>query len=276
VRVHTGAKAAQTAQAINAKAFTTGNDIVFGPGQYSPGTSGGKRLLAHELTHTIQQGNLSTAAPKRLSTLRRQPEEERPPVIPQGKRLPRFFIQASPRNMIQRATNADGVDTGPTDNSKTFCKKGTFLGSYTVGQNTASAATGESVIKFKGLNTGKEDNKTCSCDCGFLRQYIKGYWIWGKGGTKNYDVTSCGKNLTMNESTWTEEYMSCDPQADKCKQEYTDTPGWTSGLSDGNYIELYYKFKFQLWDHCQGKAKATAFKTLLIKGETAPRTVKWS
>jgi murein DD-endopeptidase MepM/ murein hydrolase activator NlpD len=55
VRVHTESKAAQTAQAINAKAFTTGKDIVFGSGQYSPGTSSGKRLLAHELTHTIQQ-----------------------------------------------------------------------------------------------------------------------------------------------------------------------------------------------------------------------------
>lgn len=55
VRVHTDSMAAQTAQAINAKAFTTGKDIVFGPGQYSPETSPGKRLLAHELTHTLQQ-----------------------------------------------------------------------------------------------------------------------------------------------------------------------------------------------------------------------------
>lgn len=57
VRVHTDSRAAQTAQAINAKAFTTGKDIAFNSSQYSPGTSSGKRLLAHELTHVMQQGH---------------------------------------------------------------------------------------------------------------------------------------------------------------------------------------------------------------------------
>jgi len=55
VRVHTGSQAAETAKSINAKAFTSGKDVVFGIGQYSPGTSSGKRLLAHELTHVVQQ-----------------------------------------------------------------------------------------------------------------------------------------------------------------------------------------------------------------------------
>ena len=56
VRVHTDTKAAESARAVNAKAFTMGRNIVFGAGQYAPGTSAGKRLLAHELTHVIQQG----------------------------------------------------------------------------------------------------------------------------------------------------------------------------------------------------------------------------
>ncbi|NIM03669.1 DUF4157 domain-containing protein, partial [bacterium] len=55
VRVHTDPHAAKTAQAINARAFTTGKDIVFNSGQYSTGTSSGKRLLAHELTHVVQR-----------------------------------------------------------------------------------------------------------------------------------------------------------------------------------------------------------------------------
>ena len=55
VRVHTNSQAANTAQAINSKAFTVGRDVVFGVGQYSPETAIGKRLLAHELTHVIQQ-----------------------------------------------------------------------------------------------------------------------------------------------------------------------------------------------------------------------------
>jgi hypothetical protein len=55
VRVHTGFKAAEAADSVNAKAFTQGKDVVFGAGQYSPVTSAGRRLIAHELTHVVQQ-----------------------------------------------------------------------------------------------------------------------------------------------------------------------------------------------------------------------------
>ncbi len=55
VRVHTDARAADVARAVNARAFTTGRDVVFGAGEYSPGTIIGNHLLAHELTHVIQQ-----------------------------------------------------------------------------------------------------------------------------------------------------------------------------------------------------------------------------
>ena len=57
VRVHTDAKAADSARAVNALAYTVGRDIVFGAGQYAPSSKEGQRLLAHELTHTIQQQN---------------------------------------------------------------------------------------------------------------------------------------------------------------------------------------------------------------------------
>lgn len=55
VRVHTDATAAETAKSINARAFTVGRDVAFGAGEYAPETSEGKRLLAHELTHVVQQ-----------------------------------------------------------------------------------------------------------------------------------------------------------------------------------------------------------------------------
>ncbi len=55
VRVHTDSRAAELAKAVNARAFTVGQDVAFGAGQYSPTTTEGKKLLAHELTHTIQQ-----------------------------------------------------------------------------------------------------------------------------------------------------------------------------------------------------------------------------
>lgn len=55
VRIHTDARAVESAQALNALAYTLGRDIVFGAGQYAPGTTEGRRLLAHELTHVVQQ-----------------------------------------------------------------------------------------------------------------------------------------------------------------------------------------------------------------------------
>ena len=55
VKINTGADAARSADSINALAYTTGNNIVFNTGQYSPHTASGQRLLAHELTHVVQQ-----------------------------------------------------------------------------------------------------------------------------------------------------------------------------------------------------------------------------
>jgi hypothetical protein len=55
VRVHTGGRAADSAKAVQAHAYTVGNDVVFGSGQYAPETDSGKRMLAHELTHVVQQ-----------------------------------------------------------------------------------------------------------------------------------------------------------------------------------------------------------------------------
>ncbi|UVI27392.1 eCIS core domain-containing protein [Paenibacillus spongiae] len=55
VRVHTDAQAADTARSLRAKAFTFGHDISFAAGEYQPGTPYGDRLIAHELTHVVQQ-----------------------------------------------------------------------------------------------------------------------------------------------------------------------------------------------------------------------------
>jgi hypothetical protein len=55
VRIHTSGRAANSARAFNAVAYTTGTNVVFGPGHYAPGTAGGRQLLAHELVHVVQQ-----------------------------------------------------------------------------------------------------------------------------------------------------------------------------------------------------------------------------
>ena len=69
VRVHTDEKAAESAGAVRAKAYTVGNNVVFGPGEFAPGTHQGQRLLGHELTHVVQQGRL----PVNVAQVQRQP-----------------------------------------------------------------------------------------------------------------------------------------------------------------------------------------------------------
>ena len=59
VRVHSDAKAAESARAVNALAYTVGRDVVFGTGQFSPASTAGRKLIAHELTHVVQQQGAS-------------------------------------------------------------------------------------------------------------------------------------------------------------------------------------------------------------------------
>jgi proteasome lid subunit RPN8/RPN11 len=57
VRVHSGATAEQSARDVSAHAYTVGHNVVFGAGQFVPGSHEGRRLLVHELTHVVQQSN---------------------------------------------------------------------------------------------------------------------------------------------------------------------------------------------------------------------------
>lgn len=69
VRVHTDTHAAESARALNAQAFTVYRDVVFGAGKYAPETIQGKRLIAHELTHVVQQTSTGSS---RSGTIQRR------------------------------------------------------------------------------------------------------------------------------------------------------------------------------------------------------------
>src|SRR5262249_16949312 len=60
-RVHTGAAAEQSEWGLNARAYTVGHNIVFGTGQFALGTREGQQLIAHELTHVVQQSTSQQA-----------------------------------------------------------------------------------------------------------------------------------------------------------------------------------------------------------------------
>jgi len=63
VRIHTDGRAIESARRTNARAYTLSRDIVFAAGEYDPATRSGKRLLAHELAHVIQQERVGTTSP---------------------------------------------------------------------------------------------------------------------------------------------------------------------------------------------------------------------
>lgn len=91
VRVHAGGRAAELAQSVSARAYTVGSDVVFGAGEWSPGTTAGRTLLAHELAHVAQQADGAPSMIRRALVL----EEETPPpaddfenIAPTGDAIP--------------------------------------------------------------------------------------------------------------------------------------------------------------------------------------------
>ena len=102
VRVHLDARAAASARSVNALAYTVGSDIVFRDGAFAPDDSSGRRLLAHELTHVVQQSATGIAQGQ---PLQRQPDdpstkeapptkESPPPKTPPAKAPPRKTLKS--------------------------------------------------------------------------------------------------------------------------------------------------------------------------------------
>lgn len=90
VRIHNGAQAAVTARSLGARAYTLGNHVVFGQGEYRPDNEPGRRLLAHELTHVLQN----------TGTLRRNIQGQKP-TNPLAMRTPWDQLPAAVRRVFQ-------------------------------------------------------------------------------------------------------------------------------------------------------------------------------
>lgn len=116
VRVHADARAADSAGAVNALAYTVGQDIVFGPGRYAPQTSEGRRLLAHELTHVVQQHasrQTTSAMPGQAAmqsrrALMREPVPAQPPSLGQREETPLETHQKYLKNVLLPAVTKIG------------------------------------------------------------------------------------------------------------------------------------------------------------------------
>jgi len=163
VRVHTDAKAAESAQTVNALAYTVGRDLVFGAGQYAVGTMAGKRLLAHELAHAIQQAGAVTHEKLALGSTDNHDERQadqaasviadtqhtRPPVTQRRMVLAR----------IQRQPDAEGSEPVKAEAPEASKSEPAFPVS---GISTCFCDEGDTYTKGKGVacDTGKCPDET--------------------------------------------------------------------------------------------------------------------
>lgn len=108
VRVHTDAKAAESARAVNALAYTVGQNVVFGAGRYAPDTRAGRRLLAHELTHVLQQGTVNRPSSIVIGTGQLLLQRQRTGV--RGRRARRRAVRDRVESLIKRFHAASDLD----------------------------------------------------------------------------------------------------------------------------------------------------------------------
>ncbi len=105
VHVHTDSTAVQLSSQVNAQAFTHGSNIYFNSGKYNPATESGKHLLAHELTHTIQQGKSKSVQPFLSTSVQRNAEEKEIQTKQEDKE--EEIQRAEEETEVQRAAEQD-------------------------------------------------------------------------------------------------------------------------------------------------------------------------
>ncbi len=149
VRVHTDAKAAESAGAVNALAYTVGQTIVFGQSRYAPSTHAGRELLAHELTHVVQGAGAGrmTASPG-FGLLMRQPapsEKTTPQADPDPCTAPDNQLPTYDKaEEKQRQTILQDMLRGVTaDEKKAWCKRlRRAMAAFSAGQLLTMKAAG--------------------------------------------------------------------------------------------------------------------------------------
>jgi hypothetical protein len=205
VRIHTDPEADMLNQQLKAKAFTTGRDIFFRGGEYSPGSDSGRKLVAHELTHVIQQTGISRLQrqtviqrnlfewlKKKFGRRRRRPAA--PPLPPRGARgpVPRILPPLPPRGARgpvprvapQQPTKVIPVLT-PQDNFAGRSRSRFGIGEeVNLGFITANPA-GRTAASFGGLNWSVEGTNATVANAG------------GNNGLGTLKVGSKGELITL-------------------------------------------------------------------------------
>lgn len=167
VRIHNDARADASAKAVSARAYTVGNDIVFGAGEFRPETSDGRALLAHELTHTIQQegAGRGTLAPASIGDADAPAEHEADTVA-------RMIADPSAELNVSPATDTGGMRL----------------------RRWASCGTPETCPT---RNPGEHERAARTpMEAGTLEDPVRGFIIWG------FDISSSSTRSLTGNATW--------------------------------------------------------------------------
>lgn len=222
VRVHTNARAAESARAVNALAYTVGRDVVFQEGIYEPETGEGRRLLAHELTHVVQQGGATLSRQSLvISSSDSSTESEADEVAEQvGEGKPSRVLVGSLETALSRKMAIDDASK-PIPNPggkgvvktnaetvegylKTLCSGGGVTVDKASGEVGISGAFCTKKTYLWGLITGaspaekSSEPAGCTCICDMVNS--KNMWhiqvddaSWPHTSFDDYDAANCKK-----------------------------------------------------------------------------------
>jgi hypothetical protein len=247
VRVHTDPKAAESARAVNALAYTVGKDIAFEEGQYTPGNISGEKLLAHELTHVIQQKNAYKS-----------------PIVQSWTADSNKFIsgiQFVPQKIQRQVINEN--ESHLKGKACTEPKK--ILKEHSGIQWTQGLVFDMFTIEINWTNKGP----FCNCGCGEYRQYVNGHVkVNGKNAEKKLfnearldeekpheDADKDGKPFGHRDfkGESDDEFFSNNlKEADRqnaCSYRGKDMPGIPIYI--GDYLDMHLTFTGMVYDRCK-------------------------
>jgi outer membrane protein OmpA-like peptidoglycan-associated protein len=193
VKIHTNSIAAESARKVNAHAYTVGNSVVFARGQYTPDTTAGRKLLAHELTHTIQQapaGRSALQSKLNIGAINTPEETEAEHVAEQvanGAVNPVTQISAVP---VLRRQPADSSTTGTSEADFTSEQKrggqprAAFVDAGKRGEDNVRIAITRYLCNCDLRNvTEKHANAQLQPDTGFTLEFCRGRVVATLDGT---------------------------------------------------------------------------------------------
>jgi hypothetical protein len=181
VKIHNNNEAARSAESVNALAYTNRNNIVFGSGQFKPETNEGKKLLAHELTHVIQQTVEQNAEPHLMR--QQKPEDEFNSCSKNQQALIEPVINDA-RKAVDKATSAAAISWGKSDKIDPHVKQ-LFLDHFhtvsrgdirdILGKYVSLGISFEKGIKVKCESTCDKDKNSATCGYAYNTQWFGGH-----------------------------------------------------------------------------------------------------